>query len=54
MRKTGGKLIHTETKSIQQGNNTFSLSIRNRLADGVYFVQQIENNKSTATKVWVY
>lgn len=52
--EVSGKLLHQETKQVQQGYSKFSLDIRKKLANGIYLIQQIDGTKSTSTKVWIH
>ncbi len=52
--EVSGRLLHQETKQIQQGYSKFSLDIKRKLANGIYLIQQIDGTKSTSTKVWVH
>ena len=49
-----GKLIYQENKWIEQGNSTFSLNFHQKLADGIYIVQTLDDNKIVSQKIIVH
>lgn len=52
--EVSGKLLHQENKQIVRGYNRFDLSIKNKLANGIYIIQMIDGDKATSTKVMVH
>jgi hypothetical protein len=49
-----GKLIHQENKLVQRGYNSFNLNLKNKLADGIYIIQVIDEKSIQAKKVMVH
>ncbi|MFN8296271.1 MAG: autotransporter-associated beta strand repeat-containing protein [Chitinophagales bacterium] len=49
-----GKLLHQENKQITRGYNRFDLSIKNKLADGIYIIQMTDGDKATSMKVMIH
>ncbi|MBK9794331.1 MAG: hypothetical protein IPP60_14860 [Sphingobacteriales bacterium] len=52
--EVSGKLVHQENKQVVRGYNRFDLSIKNKLADGIYIIQMLDGDKATSTKVNVH
>jgi hypothetical protein len=52
--EVSGKLVHQENKQVVRGYNRFDLSIKNKLADGIYIIQMIDGDRATSTKVIVH
>jgi hypothetical protein len=52
--EVSGKLVHQENKQVVRGYNRFDLSIKNKLADGIYIIQMLDGDKATSTKVMVH
>lgn len=52
--EVSGKLVHHENKQILRGYNRFDLGIKNKLADGIYIIQLIDDYKINASKIFIH
>lgn len=52
--EVSGKLLHQETKQVQRGYNRFDLNFKNKLADGIYIIQLVDDKEIQSSKVWVH